>query len=100
MDEFVDIEALCPDVPLKFLPSRFQHSMWGRFVVFADGADPDGNFNGHCPLHDLGGDPERPPSATFNFKSGALRCQGEPSCHKGKRAMSLVNVQIAMASRS
>lgn len=63
-----------------------------RWVLWDDGCDDDGNFIGHCPLHDSDRSVEA--SAEFNFVKGVMRCSKD--CHPGKRAMSLTNVLKAM----
>lgn len=64
------------------------------WVLWDDGCDDDGNFIGHCPLHDSMRAVEG--SAEFNFTKGVMRCNRD--CHQGKRAMSLTNVQKAMGN--
>ena len=83
------ISMLLPGVPMHFLPSVWQYDRFKEFVDWAGGADPSGNFNGHCVMHDR--EKTMIASAVYNFDRGVLRCQGEPSCHSPKRAMSLVN---------
>jgi len=77
------------------LPSEYQEGLWGSLVIVEDGTDQDGNWHGWCPLHESEMDPERP-TALFNFQSGVLVCNGDPSCHEGKRAISLTNVLTRM----
>lgn len=74
------------------MPSKYQEELWGNYVVAEDGTDQEGNWHGRCPLHTGGGDL----SALFNFQSGVLVCLGDPSCHEGKRAISLTNVLTRM----
>jgi hypothetical protein len=76
-------------------PSTSQRDLWWRFVIESDGADPDGWWLGHCPLHDKRGAGVEP-TAQFNFQHGALRCMGDPRCHP-RRSMSLNNVLAEMA---
>lgn len=92
MNDDVNIQALVPDVPLAHLPSQHQHRLWGRYVDYAEGADPDGGFLGQCAL-------DTTHSAVYNFSKGIMRCEAEPSCHPRKRAMSLDNVLAAVAVR-
>jgi hypothetical protein len=68
------IADLAPDVPIKFLPSPYQHARWGKWVSYDDGADVDGNFLGRCPL----GEDEH--GAVFNFVKDVMRCDGYPPC--------------------
>lgn len=67
--------------------------MWWRFVIEADGVNPEGYWLGWCPLHGTPGDANAP-SAQFNFRKGVMRCLGEPSCHPEQRVMSLTNVIV------
>lgn len=83
-----------PDISLVALPSAYQLSSWNTYVDWEDGPDDEGDWFGRCPLH------QESANAIFNFKKGVLRCDGEPSCHEGKRAMSLSNVLIRMVMRS
>lgn len=62
------------------------------WVLWDDGCDEQGNFIGHCPLHDV--DRAVEGSAEFNFVKGVMRCSSD--CHPGKRAMSITNVAKAM----
>lgn len=81
-------------VPTEFLPTPYQYTLWHDFVMWRDGTDPNGNFQGWCPLHD----PTRvdhEQGAEFNFDRGVMRCYGD--CHAGKRAMSLSNVKTRMS---
>lgn len=96
--EDVNLEELLPGVPLSFLPSKWQWRFWGPFIDPGQGTDPDGAFLGWCPIHDTTRDRERM-SAVFNFAKGIMRCEGDPSCHQGKRAVSLSNVAIKMIRR-
>lgn len=73
------------------MPSRYQEELWGHYIIVEDGTDQEGNWHGRCPLHTASG-----VSALFNFQSGVLVCLGEPSCHEGKRAISLTNVLTRM----
>jgi len=83
------------DVNPLHLPSSYQEELWGKYVIAGDGTDLDGDWHGWCPLHDKAEDPERP-TALFNFQSGVMVCMGDPSCHEGKRAISLTNVLMRM----
>jgi hypothetical protein len=64
------------------------------WVLWDDGCDEQGNFIGHCPLHDASRAVEG--SAEFNFVKGVMRCSAD--CHPGKRAMSITNVARAMSN--
>lgn len=89
--EFKDV----PDVSEQHLPSKHQEGLWGSFVILEDGTDSQGNWHGWCPIHDNVMDPDVP-TALFNFLSGVMTCNGEPSCHEGQRTISLTNVLIRM----
>lgn len=86
------IAASLPHVMPGWLPSPTQHRRWKDWVLWSDGCDDSGNFLGHCPMHDP--DKITEASAEFNFMKNILRCQGDPTCHNGKRAMSLSNVRL------
>lgn len=77
------------------MPSKFQEDLWGSRIIAEDGTDQDGNWHGWCPLHEAEMDADRP-TALFNFQSGVMVCLAEPSCHEGKRAISLTNVLTRM----
>ena len=77
------------------MPSEYQEGLWGTYIIIEDGTDQSGNWHGWCPMHDEARDKDRP-TALFNFLSGVLVCNGEPSCHEGKRAISLTNVLTRM----
>lgn len=64
-----------------------------------DGVDLEGNWLGWCAIHDKDHDSELA-TAQFNFRKGVMRCMGEPSCHEGKRALSLANVMVMMVGES
>lgn len=83
------VQDLSPD------PSAAQRDLWWVFIIEADGADPDGWWLGHCPLHDKEVSGVEP-TAQFNFQHGALRCMGDPPCHS-RRSISLNNVLSQMA---
>lgn len=85
---------MLPDVPQQYLPSAYQYKVWGEWVEWSLGADPVGEFLGACPLHDPA---KEELSAVFNFARGVIRCQGSPSCHAPKHAMSLNNVASRMS---
>jgi len=76
-----------------YQPSLFQKERWWRFIIEADGVDQDGWWFGWCPLHGEPGDTEHP-TAQFNFRRDSLRCFAEPSCHDGKRGMTLTNAWL------
>lgn len=63
-----------------------------------DGIDEHGYWLGWCPVHDEVQDPETA-SAQFSFRKGVMRCLGEPSCHEGRRVISLTNVTLMMMGR-
>ena len=86
------------DVSPLVMPTQNQRALWWHFVMADDGVDPDGYWLGHCPIHDLKRDLEVA-TAQFNFRKGVMRCLGEPSCHEGKRAVSLTNVLTLKQSR-
>lgn len=92
-EEQAKIAVLYPHVLPGWLPSPAQHRRWEPWVVWKDGCDDQGNFIGHCPMHDPSKQTEA--SAEINFMKNILRCQGDPSCHEGKRAMSLSNVSLS-----
>jgi hypothetical protein len=83
------VQDLPPD------PSATQRELWWAFIIEADGADPDGWWLGHCPLHDKEAESVEP-TAQFNFQHGALRCMGDPPCHE-RRSISLTRVLTEMA---
>lgn len=89
------LAELLPDVPMHLLPSKSQYALWKDWVDWTLGADPAGEFLGACPLHDKD---KEDMSAVFNFDRGVMRCQGDPSCHAPKRAMSLGNVARQMTA--
>lgn len=93
MSKFQD----APGVNPVHLPSEYQEGLWGNSVIIKDGTDQNGNWHGWCPIHDNVRDKHRP-TALFNFESGVMVCNGEPSCHEGKRSMSLTNVLVRMYS--
>lgn len=90
-----EVAALYPHVPACWLPTPPRHAQFGAWVLWLDGCDDAGNFLGWCPMHDK--DKETEGSAEFNFHKNIIRCQGDPSCHAGKRAMSLDTVQARMS---
>lgn len=83
------------EVSIMYMPSQSQRDMWWELVMEADGVDQDGYWLGWCPVHDEKQDPDLA-SAQFNFRKGVMRCLGEPSCHQGKRVMSLTNLTVLM----
>lgn len=83
------------EVSILYMPSKSQRAQWWQYVMEADGIDEQGYWLGHCPVHDEVKDPELA-SAQFNFRKGVMRCLGEPSCHEGRRVISLTNVTIMM----
>jgi len=85
-----DLHDIPDDVSIWALPTAWQHRNFDGWVDIDGGHDMDGNFNGFCRLHDRAKEVEG--SAVYNFKKGAMRCQGDPCCHPGRRAMSLTNV--------
>lgn len=85
----VEIARAHPDILPRWLPSPYVYSIWKDWVCWGDGVDDAGNMLGFCPGHDAGRETEG--SAEFNFFKGIMRCQGDPACHTGKRAMSLIN---------
>ncbi len=95
-DERARIRALHPNIEPQWLPHPSRYAQFTALVLWEDGCDEAGNFLGFCPLHDKERDVEAP-SAEYNFHKGVMRCQGDPSCHDGKRAMSLNNVVARMS---
>lgn len=93
MSKFANAEGVNP----IHLPSEYQEGLWGDSVIVKDGTDQAGYWHGWCPIHDEVRNPDLP-SALFNFESGVMVCQGDPSCHEGQRTMSLTNVLIRMYS--
>jgi len=91
MSKFKDIEGVNP----IHLPSEYQEGLWGKCVIVKDGTDQNGNWHGFCPIHDQVRSKAKP-TALFNFETGVMVCNGEPSCHEGKRSISLTNVLIRM----
>lgn len=91
MSKFTEAKGIDP----LHLPSEYQEGLWGESVIAGDGTDQSGNWHGWCPLHDDAMDPAKP-SALFNFATGVMVCNGDPSCHDGKRAISLTNVLTRM----
>lgn len=85
------------DVSPIHLPSAYQEGLWGSSIIAEDGTDQNGYWHGWCPIHDEVKDAGKP-TAMFNFESGVMVCNGEPSCHEGKRAISLTNVLTRMYS--
>jgi len=83
------------DVDPTYMPSEYQEGLWGASVITSDKTDQNGNWHGWCPIHDEVKDPAKP-TALFNFLTGVMVCNGDPSCHEGKRAMSLTNVLMRM----
>ena len=83
------------DVDPTFKPSAYQEGLWAEWIIIEDETDQAGNWHGWCPLHDTYMNAEKP-TALFNFLSGVMVCNGDPSCHEGKRAISLTNVLTRM----
>ncbi len=90
------ITEMFPDVRMDLLPSIAQYARWGEWVDWEGGPDVVGEWLGSCPLHDQAKDDAS--SAVFNFDRGIMRCQGDPSCHAPKRAMSLNNVASRLSA--
>lgn len=82
----------------EFIPSMPEFQRFRKWVLWADGLDPDNRLIGFCPLHDRSRRTEG--SAVFDFVKGMMWCQASPSCHAGRRAMSLTNLYVEVASRS
>lgn len=82
-------------VPDEFKPNDRQKAAWWAFVLPDDGTDAVGWWLGWCPIHDTHRDPSTA-TAAFNFDRDAFRCSADPSCHPGKRGMSLTNLKAAM----
>lgn len=96
--DHAEIARMHPGILPRWLPSPYAYTSWRDWVCWDDGSDDVGNLLGFCPLHDAGKVTEG--SAEFNFHKGIMRCQGDPSCHAPKRAMSLVNVATRMQNAS
>lgn len=96
-DEQAVRDAVPRSVPGWALPHPNRFTQFHAFVTWSDGCDEKGNFIGHCPLHDKDDEDEDVASAEFNFHKGIMRCFGDPSCHPGKRAVSLDTVARRMA---
>lgn len=79
------------DVSPLYMPSKSQEAMWWHLVMVDDGVDQDGYWLGWCAIHGREQDTEIA-TAQYNFRKGVMRCLGEPSCHEGKRVVSLTNV--------
>lgn len=88
-------DAIPREVPGWALPHPTRFTQFHAVVAWEDGADDSGNFLGFCPLHDRDHDPEAA-TAEFNFHKNVMRCFGDPSCHPGKRAVSLDTVAQRM----
>jgi hypothetical protein len=91
-EEQAVIATMYPHVLPGWLPSPPQHRRFEPWVLWDDGASDTGDFLGFCPMHDP--DKTTEASAEFNFMKNIMRCQGDPPCHEGKRAMSLSNVTV------
>lgn len=78
-----------------FLPSMQDFIRLRKWICWDDGVDADGRFIGFCPLHDHARRSEG--SAVYDFVKGMFRCNGEESCHHGKRAISLYNMYLELA---
>lgn len=79
------------NVDVVWLPKPYWYDLYSDWILWADGCDDEGNFLGHCPLHDA--NKEHEGSAMFNFFKGIMRCKGDPRCTTG-RAISLVNLTV------
>lgn len=84
-------------VGIENLPSMQQFEIWGKFVLWADGIDPEGRFLCFCPLHDMNRRDEG--SGLISFGKGMFWCNTDPSC-LGQRAMSFPNVYLRLAQSS
>lgn len=93
-DEQAVRDAVPRSAPGWALPHPNVFTQYHVWVLWGDGCDDDGNFIGYCPLHDQAMEVEA--SAEFNFRKGVMRCANDPSCHPGKRAMSLGNLAKRM----
>ena len=89
IDAVAEIASKHPHIPGWALPSPSRYAQWVDWVMWDDGCDDGGNLLGWCPMHDA--DKAREGSAEFNFLKGIMRCQGDPSCHPKRRAISLTN---------
>lgn len=94
--EFSDVQTAMPDVSLEHLPNVQEYNRWRNWVRWNDGCDPEGNFIGWCPLHDRKRNADIG-LATYNFLRGSFSCMNAPSCHEGRRGMTLVNLLGACA---
>lgn len=83
---------------LTFLPSMQDFTRLRKWVCWADGTDVDGRWLGFCPFHDRSRRSEG--SALYNFVKGMFWCSADPSCHPGRRAMSLNNMYLELATRA
>jgi hypothetical protein len=88
-------------VPQRFHPTKQRYKQFWQYVWPEMGADPDGWWYGRCLLHDH--NPVKTAhvaSAMYNFSKGVMRCMGDPSCHDGKRSMSLSNAHQSWMTSS
>lgn len=83
------------EVSPLLMPTQSQKDLWWHLVMEADGVDMDGYWLGWCAVHDREHDVEIA-TAQYNFRKGVMRCLGEPTCHEGKRVVSLTNVLMMM----
>jgi hypothetical protein len=90
------LKELYPDAPPEILPSEYQQKVWGHLVDFNIPPNDKWAFSGWCPIHDTD---RKEVSALFYFKSGIMTCTKVPSCHEGKKYLSLTNVALAMLDR-
>jgi hypothetical protein len=103
MDDFMAVRKVLAEEygwetdELTPLPCMADFDVWRKWVCWGDGVDVDGRFIGFCPLHDRRRQHEG--SAVFDFPKGMFRCSGDPSCHPGKRALSIQNLYVQLAVR-
>jgi hypothetical protein len=81
-----------------FIPSMQDFTRLRKWVCWADGLDDNGRFNGFCPLHDRARRTEG--SAVYDFVKGMFWCNREESCTAPRRAMSLNNLYLELATRA
>lgn len=98
-----DVIAALPGVDEECLPTVERFNMWRNWVRWDLGCDEDGTFIGWCPLHDGAQEAHEDNSevgaAGFNFRKGTFYCAHDPSCHEGKRGMTLVDLYVQCARR-
>jgi hypothetical protein len=73
-------------------PSPWQYQLWALSVIWDDGCDDDGWWEGHCPIRKGPGGHRHP--ARFNFSKDVMQCNAPDSCHEGKNMISLGNVML------